>query len=186
MTALAVGLLALVSFASTPAVAGPENRNNGAPALLERQARSANELQEQIDLHLKLYPGGKQTAANEITYDHGKFVATYAKPGEVQALGVPDCPSGWFCFYEYTGFGYPRGRLSDTDWQDLATYGWHDRTDSVHNNTSTAVDFENHTTGGHANDMYLFCVSSYSNDSDVSPERNMADHVYRYYTERYC
>jgi hypothetical protein len=188
LAATAVSLIALASFASAPATASPEfkNRNDGAPALLTRQAKSATELQQQVDLQMKLYPGGKQTAPNEVSYGDGKFVVTYAKPGVQAAAGTPDCPSGSFCFYEYTNFGYPRGRLSDFGWQDLATWSWQDRTDSVHNNTSTAVDFQNHTVGGHENDVFLFCVDRNSSYYTVDPYRNMADHVYRYSSYQYC
>jgi len=60
-------------------------------------------LQQQIDLQLRLAPGGQQTAANEVSYDNGKFVVTYATPGTM-VTGSPDCPSGWFCFYNHTSW----------------------------------------------------------------------------------
>ncbi|GAB2957851.1 peptidase inhibitor family I36 protein [Saccharothrix stipae] len=175
VTAVALGVLTAVA----PAAATSDE------SLLGRQATSTAELQAQVDLQLEVAPGGTQISANEVSYDGGRFVVTFAEPG-VRALGSPDCPSGWFCFYEYTGFGYPRGKLSDTGWQDLGAYGWHDRTASVHNNTGTAVDFDNHTVGGHENDVYLFCVGARSSDSDVSPHRDRADHVYRYSSLTTC
>ncbi|GII92189.1 peptidase inhibitor family I36 protein [Sinosporangium siamense] len=110
------------------------------PSLLSRQARSDAELREQIALQLKIAPGGKQTSRNEVSYDNGKFVVTYALPGQ-RALGVPDCPSGWFCFYEHINFGYPRGRLSDCGQQYLGDYGWNYRVSSVDNSTTSSVHY---------------------------------------------
>jgi hypothetical protein len=178
-----VTLTILAMFAlAAPAAASPSTDN-----LLSRQARSAAELQAQIDLQLERFPGGTQTAPNEVTYGNGRFVVTYAMPGMVRPMGVADCPVGWFCFYEYTNYGYPRGSLRDKGWQDLANWGWHDRTESVHNATDTSVDFQNHTSGGHGNDQYLFCVLPFGGkDSDVSPYRSMADHVVRYYDSTFC
>jgi peptidase inhibitor family I36 len=168
-----VALVALAVLAVPPPPAA-----SAADDLLSRQATSAAELQSQIDRQLQVAPGGKQTAPNEASYGDGRFIVTYALPGAARQA-APDCPSGWFCFYDGTGFGYPRGRLSDKGWQDLATWNWQDRTDSVHDNTNTAVIFQNHTSGGHVNDQALFCVPAYSWISDVSPFRNTADHVVR-------
>src|SRR5688500_3574574 len=77
MVALAV--LALLAVPA-PARAGPDTGD-----LLSRQATSAAELQAQIDLQLRVVPGGKQTAPNEVSYHHGKFVVTFALPGVRQA-----------------------------------------------------------------------------------------------------
>jgi hypothetical protein len=62
----------------------------------------------------------------------------------LRAAALPDCPSGWFCFYDGTNFNYPRGRLSDCGWQDLGRYGWSDRTSSIDNSTGSTIDYENH------------------------------------------
>ncbi|WP_344053944.1 peptidase inhibitor family I36 protein, partial [Planotetraspora silvatica] len=115
--------------------------STGVPSLLSRQARSDAELRDQIALQMKIAPGGKQTSLNEVSYDNGKFVVTYALPGQQVALGVADCPSGWFCFYENINFGYPRGKLSSCGRQDLATWGWRDRISSVDNSTTSSVDY---------------------------------------------
>jgi hypothetical protein len=149
------------------------------PSVLTKQATSLAELQEQVDTQLKLAPGGKQTAPNEVSYGAGRFVITFAMPGQAQLLAA-DCPITWFCFYDHVNYGYPRGRLSDPGGQDLAAYGWHNRTESVHNNTSTAVDFDT------SSSALLFCVPSYSQDYDVDPYRNQADRVYRYHHFTYC
>ncbi|MFG1609582.1 peptidase inhibitor family I36 protein [Actinoplanes sp. NPDC049265] len=171
-TLIALAAVAVLAVPA-PAVAGPATDD-----LLSRQATSAAELRAQIDRQLQVVPGGEQTAVNEVSYGGGRFVVTFARPGAAP-LAVPDCPSGSFCFYDYLNFGYPRGRLSDKGWQDLATWNWHDRTESVHDNTNTAVIFQNHTSGGHGNDQGLFCVPAYSWIADVGSARNMADHVVR-------
>jgi hypothetical protein len=180
LVAVVMGLLFLA-----PGAPAASDQESSVPPLLTKQAASAAELQAQVDLQLSVAPGGKQTAPNEVTYADGRFVVTFTKPGQVQPLAA-DCPGGWFCFYEHANFGYPRGRLSDQGWQDLATFSWHDRTDSVHNNSNTAVDFDNHTVGGHENDVFLFCVPAFGRDADVAPHRNRADHVYRYFTITTC
>jgi hypothetical protein len=149
---------------------------------LERPAKSMQELQTQIDLQLMLAPGGRQSALNEVSYEHGMLVVTYPMPG-ASALGVPDCPSGWFCFYDNTSWNYPRGRLSDCGWQNLNDFGWSDRTESVHNPTGNRVEYINHQdfgnpANGHSYDQSLFFNSPGSAISSV-PFRNSADHVSR-------
>ncbi|MFG1609581.1 peptidase inhibitor family I36 protein [Actinoplanes sp. NPDC049265] len=177
---LLVALAAVAVLAvPAPAVAGPATDD-----LLSRQATSAAELQAQIDRQLQVVPGGEQTAVNEVSYGGGRFVVTYARPGATQ-LEAPDCPSGSFCFYDSLNFVYPRGRLSDYGWQDLATWNWQDRTESVHNMTNTGVVFQNHTSGGHGNDQVLFCQRALSADPNVYPYANVADHVHRF-TDTTC
>ena len=177
MRKIAIGLIAVMLGMLIPGnvTAAPDRGLD----LLSRQATSAQELQAQIDQQLKLAPGGKQISANEVSYDNGRFVVTYALPGQVQLL-APDCPSGWFCFYDLTNFRYPRGRLSDFGEQDLATWGWRNRTESVHNNTNTDVDFDSTT------QVHLFCVDSFNTDADVAPHRNDADFVFRFTFDTHC
>ncbi|MBB5867193.1 hypothetical protein F4553_000572 [Allocatelliglobosispora scoriae] len=137
--------------------------------------------QELIDDYLAAAPGGVQIGPNEISYDGGKFVVTLTRPRSSLAA-TADCPSGWFCFYDGVNYTYPRGKLSDCGWQDLAWWGWHDRTESVHYNFSSgSVSYLNHRTQpDHSDDLFLFSVSSANKtDADVTPYRNMADHVYR-------
>src|SRR5688572_10896317 len=98
-TLIAALALTLVSLAIwTPAEAQPD--------------RPGEDVQAQIDAHLKAYPGGVQTGPAEITYKNGRFVMTFVRP-DVGTAGVADCPAGWFCFYDFTNYGYPRGKLSD-------------------------------------------------------------------------
>ena len=142
---------------------------------------STSPLQAQINAHLAAYPGGTQISATEISYADGKFVMSFVPTGK--SASAADCPASWFCFYDQVNYGYPRGKLSSCGWQDLASWGWHDRTDSAYYNMSTgSVSFINHSTApDHSLDYTLFSLStSVRGDSDVAPYRNMADHVYRF------
>jgi hypothetical protein len=49
------------------------------------------ELRQQIELQLRTVPGGRQIAPNEVAYDGGRFVVTFAYPGTTP-LAAPDCP----------------------------------------------------------------------------------------------
>jgi hypothetical protein len=134
----------------------------------------------EITAYLAAHPGGTPINDNEISYGGGAFIVTLNAPPHT--LGAPDCPLNWFCFYDRTDFGYPRGKLSSCGWQDLATWGWQDRTESVYYNLPGYVVFINHAGGiSHANDYPLFTVSAGNRAlADVAPYRNMADHVDRH------
>lgn len=137
--------------------------------------------QRVINTHLALYPGGTQISPTEVSYAGGSFVVTFTKA--VNATSGPDCPSGWFCFYDWPYFGYPRGKLSSCGWQDLSKYGWHDRTESVHTAQSYGtVVFLNHgSIPSHSSDVPLFSISPHAPViEDVWPLHNIADHVKRY------
>ena len=148
------------------------------PAVADPSTNAAD-LQRQIDAQLAAHPGGKQLNASQISYANGAFIITMARPAGTAPN--PDCPAGWFCFYEYTGFGYPRGQLSSCGWQDLAWWGWNDRVESVHSNqTRGKVTFLNHgLSPTHSDDVALFSITPGQARADVSPYRNIADHVYR-------
>jgi len=143
-------------------------------------APAAVGVQAQIDAHLAAAPGGIQISPNEISYAGGRFVITFAPANT--SVGA-DCPAGWYCFYDHVNYGYPRGRLSSCGWQDLAWWGWSDRTESAHYNLATgSVTFINHGRyADHSDDTTLFRIGASDRyRSDVAPYRNMADHVYRY------
>ena len=155
-------------------------------ALLYRNAISRTELRQQLQLQLQRFPGGVQIAENEVAYQDGAFVMTFALPEQAnQPQATADCPSGWFCFYDHASFGYPRGKLSDRGWQDLSQFGWSDRTESVHNNTTTRVEFDNHfdfgnPANGHTFDeLNIFGANAHTTLSTVS-RPNTADHVFRF------
>jgi hypothetical protein len=144
--------------------------------------RSADAAPDAVEAYLATHPGGVRINGTQVSYGGGVFIVTVVPPPGVEA--APDCPSGWFCFYEDINYGYPRGQLSDCGWQDLAWWSWQDRTESVHYNMSTgSVVFINHAAGSssHTNDVRLFEVNTVVRTiADVSPYKNMADHVYRF------
>jgi hypothetical protein len=186
LAAALIAALTLLAVGATRAGATPLQALTKDQILdrLGRQASSTAELKQQIALQLRYTPGGAQTAPNEVSYDGGKFVVTYAMPGAAGALGNPDdCPFDWFCFYDNYEFGYPRGKLSSCGWQDLSKYKWNDRTASVHNAVDDMVDFYNHQDYGHpeyahALDEYLFTALEYGRIPYVDyPDQ--ADHVIR-------
>jgi hypothetical protein len=79
----------------------------------------------------------------------------------------------------------PRGKLSDCGWQDLKTWGWHDRAESVHNRSGSDVRYEGHfdfgdPANGHTfDDENLFENKNGVAMANISPP-NSADHVYRF------
>ena len=181
-TALTAVMILLGAGAVAANAAAAAQDATWAKAFLGEQATSSAQLQKQIDTQLRIAPGGTQTAANEVTYDNGKFVVTFALPGRAKAFAVEDCPNGWFCFYDHTGYGYPRGKLSDCYWQDLGAYGWSDRTESSSNGASDDVWYINHDDGGnpangHGGDEWLWYDMPAFAKGNV-PNPNQADHVY--------
>lgn len=166
---------------------------NGEESRYLAPARNDKELQAQVDAHLERAPGGEQISKNEISYLGGKFIITFALPGQTDGTDPTRaasgsysmlsnrCTLGWFCFFDGVNFTYPRGQLSDCGFQDLQDFGWSDRTESVAQNLADDwVSYRNHTSGGHGNDVLLFWTDTlWDEDSDVSPYRNMADHVNR-------
>ncbi len=137
------------------------------------QARAHTATTPAVADYLAKHPGGTVINNNEISYDNGRFVVTLVKP-PAPVNAIVDCPSGWFCFYDRTAYGYPRGRLSDCGWQSLIIYGWQDRVESVYYNlTRGSVEFRDYGTP-------IFSVSAAAKaDSDVTPFRNRATEVYR-------
>jgi hypothetical protein len=182
----ATGLLVLAAFASpVRAQSATDARLSAAAeiaAVLQKPASTMQELERQMTLQLKLAPEGTRISINEISYGGGRFVVTYALPGNT-TLGVLDCPSGWFCFYDGPNYTYPRGRLSDCGWQDLASWGWQDRTESVHNATNSRVYFIEHQDygnpgNGHTYDYvpFFFLPGGYTPTLNAP---NLVDHVNR-------
>jgi hypothetical protein len=136
-----------------------------------------------VTAYIAAHPGGVPLGGNEISYDGGALIVSVGPTPGIHPLAVADCTPGWFCFYEHTGYGYPRGRLSSCGWQNLATWGWQDRIESVYDNQSSgSVAFIHHTPGtSHSQDSVIFSVSvNFRGIADVRPYRDMADYVYRY------
>jgi Peptidase inhibitor family I36 len=138
-------------------------------------ARAAD-IQGQVDAYMAKHPGGTQIGAADVAYSGGRFVVTVVRTGHTAA--APDCPANWYCFYDGTNYTYPRGKLSDCGAQDLGTWGWRNRTASVHYRMSTgSVTFINEAG---STDTSLFTAStSRRTIPDVAPYRDMADYVYR-------
>lgn len=128
-----------------------------------RQARTDAALEEQVALYMKRTPGGTRISKTEVSYDDGAFVMEFADPARAKAtvLAEPDCPSGWYCFYEGYHYRYPRGRLSDCGWQDLARWNWQDRMSSYHNTTPRLVFLYNHVDPAHIGDEELWQMWGY-------------------------
>ncbi len=135
---------------------------------------------DRVAAYLAAHPGGKVINANEISYGGGRFIVTVVGPSATAAWA--DCPASWFCFYEHTSYGYPRGKLQDCGWQDLAWWGWQDRVESAYYNLlNGSTSFIHHTPGtSHGQDYVIFTISVMRRGiPDVYPYRNMADYVYR-------
>jgi Peptidase inhibitor family I36 len=133
--------------------------------------------QVRVDAYLAAHPGGVQINATEIAYGGGAFVVTVVRTGA--ALSGPDCPAGWYCFYDGINYTYPRGRLSDCGFQRLSTWSWQDRVESAHYNLTTGSVVFIDETG--STDTTLFSVgTSHRAIADVGTARNRADYVFRY------
>ncbi|GIJ19820.1 hypothetical protein [Micromonospora lutea] len=141
-----------------------------APALAGTPARVA--VREELTRYLAAHPGGTVLNDNEISYQGGEVIVTLDAP--VGTYGVADCPSGWFCFYEWPHYGYPRGKLSSCGWQNLSNWSWQFRVESAHYNLGSGhVGFYYH-------DQELFRVNpSKRVHSDAGQWRNWANRVYR-------
>ncbi|WP_326550327.1 hypothetical protein [Micromonospora sp. NBC_01813] len=160
-------LALLLAGAPGAAHAGP----SGDPA-------SADPIEQLIEAYLAAHPGGVRINETELAYDGGTFIVGVAPSTGVAMFAAPDCPNGWYCFYDGTNYAYPRGRLSDCGWQDLGNWGWRNRIESAHYNLSYGNTTFLDETG--ATDTKLFVISTSARTiADVSPHRNRADYVYR-------
>lgn len=139
-------------------------------------AATKSTVADQVERYLATHPGGRQISATDVAYGDGALIVSVVR---TNALSGPDCPSGWFCFYDGINYTYPRGKLSDCGFQALSTWYWQNRTESVHYNLSTgSVTFLDETG---SLDTILFSVStSRRTMADVGSARNRADYVFRY------
>ncbi|MET8372562.1 peptidase inhibitor family I36 protein [Micromonospora profundi] len=127
---------------------------------------------QEMAAYLAAHPGGKAINDNEISYDGGAFVVSLRRP--IGTLAAADCPSGWFCFYEWPNYGYPRGRLADCGRQSLATWQWQFRVESAHYNLGSG------TVSFYYYDSRLFDIGAGNRvRSDASPYRNWPNYVER-------
>ena len=188
MIAVIVGADQGAAMAAKPAPFGYEEvvqtRSDGKVSRYLAPARTKAQLQAQIEEQLRRAPGGLQIADNEISYDNGRFIMTFARPGERThddaSTLLADC-GGWrFCFFDGPNFGLPRGRLNDCGWQDLWTFNWGDRVESSIQSLPSPVfvlyighgAVPNHSD----DDVYWFTDGSTRQVATV-PNPNAADHV---------
>ncbi|MFJ6798223.1 hypothetical protein [Streptomyces sp. NPDC091268] len=144
--AAAAGVLATLTLSGT------SSARSTADASLQAQAARAGlsgseaaELGARIDRQLALVPGGKRIGLNQAAWRGGKAVMTWPLPGEAKAravdepsvaLGSPNCAYGWTCLYEHANFDGRRLTWSDCAFENLADWGFSDKTTSWHNNQS--------------------------------------------------
>ncbi|WP_169789931.1 peptidase inhibitor family I36 protein [Actinoplanes subtropicus] len=169
---LAVLLPTLFAFGialyAQPALAARATGTSAAGATTDDQAK--------IDAWLHQHPGGTQIGARDLSYAGGALIVTLARDPNVRAAA--DCPSGWFCFYDGVNYTYPRGKLSSCGWQNLATWAWQNRIESVHYNMSTGtVAFLNET--GTTDTVLFTAGTNHRTIADVGTNRNKADYVSR-------
>lgn len=131
-------------------LAGPTSASTTLETKIASEAKQAGlsksevaGLQKQIDKQLATTPGGKQTGVNQVSWRGGKAVMTFPLPGEKQAravnepagaLGTPNCSYAWTCLYEHSNFDGRRLTWSDCNFENLADWGFNDKTTSYHNN----------------------------------------------------
>ncbi|WP_433227373.1 peptidase inhibitor family I36 protein [Actinomadura formosensis] len=94
-------------------------------------------VQQQVDDQIRSY-GGIQTGPSEVSYKGGDVKLIIAKK---QAAGTANCPSGWYCFYQYKDWGGRRLQFKDCGSnQSLTDYGFGNLTTSWHNNSKNTVE----------------------------------------------
>jgi hypothetical protein len=132
-------------------------------------------LQARIDMQLNRYPGGKQISANQISYDGGAVVLSFAVPGQVLAS---TCPTGYVCLYKGRSFSGDHLDLNTCAWYDLGWNRWQDQTRSVRNARSRPVAFDNHgSVPSHASDRWLFTINSGASAANLGAHEGKADHI---------
>lgn len=159
-----VGLVATLALSGLAALGPPT------------PARAAGAAPDEVLAYMASHPGGQRIGGADVSYDGGRFIVTVTPAG---ALPGPDCPSGWFCFYDGINYTYPRGRLSDCGFQRLSTWSWQNRVESAHYNLSTGSVVFIDETG--TTDTTLFTIGTGRRAvADVGSARNRADYVFRY------
>lgn len=89
-------------------------------------AKTASQVQQEVNAQLRLLPGGTQISRNAISYNHGNMIIGVADPTiRNQALhpntGYGGCPEGWVCVWSgtnYTGsYFYMNAAVGEADCQ---------------------------------------------------------------------
>lgn len=162
----------------------PHHRSRRAAAILAAALTAVGALPQParaadaaVATYLREHPGGVRLNSRDIAYGGGVFIVSVVRDPRALAAG-PDCPSGWFCFYDGTNYAYPRGKLSSCGWQDLGTWGWRNRVESVHYNMSAGtVGFLNEA--GSVDTVLFTAGTTRRTVADTNPHRNQADYVSR-------
>ena len=116
--ALAVTGMALGTLVTGTALAGSASAAPGAS------------VQNQVNDQIRRY-GGAQTGPAEVSYDGGAVKVVF----QGNVAGTPNCPSNWYCFYQYKNWEGRRLQFQDCGAsQSLEDYGFKGKTTSWHNN----------------------------------------------------
>jgi len=81
------------------------------------------DLQQQIDAVLAEFPGGTQTAPNEVSWQDGTVVLTLANDEQVAARSVGSCATGTHCVYSGSGLSGSKLTFSTCSTQSVAPLG---------------------------------------------------------------
>lgn len=83
-----------------------------APFAASADEPASDALQQRIDSILTQYPGGMQTAANEVSWDDGDIVLTLDSGNGIGPLAVGSCETGKYC--AYSGIGLSGSKITFT------------------------------------------------------------------------
>ncbi|MEV0457327.1 hypothetical protein [Catellatospora methionotrophica] len=122
--------------------------------------------------------GGTRISPTEISYDNGRAIL---RTGDASAAIGPDCPLSSFCVYDMTNYRSTRLALTGCGFFDLGKYPFYfnDRAESLHFNASGVLWVYDHRGTEHSTDVTLFKLAAYTAKPDLTPYRNITDHLYR-------
>lgn len=143
VASIAGGIFAITPLAG-PATAAPVDE---AESNLQVTTTQQQELDRQVAEQLKLTPGGKRISVNQIAWQRDgaePVIMTFPVPGEriaraagelITPLGTPNCNYEGVCLWDYTNFeGKRLGPFYACRTENLANFGFANRTESWHNN----------------------------------------------------
>ncbi|QKW36269.1 peptidase inhibitor family I36 protein [Actinomadura sp. NAK00032] len=98
-------------------------------------AAPGTSVQDQVNDQITRF-GGTQTGPTEVTYGNGAAKVVFQK----NVAGTPNCPSGWYCFYQQKNWEDRRLQFQDCGGtQSLEDYGFKNQATSWHNNSTNKV-----------------------------------------------
>lgn len=147
VTVLALGALIVGSLAgyaaatsTSPATHG-DDRAAATEVALTKAERVA--LDRRVQAAMATAPGGKRVGVNQVAWEGGDVVLTVPLPGEKQARATdesigtqnePNCAYTYVCLYDDAFFRGDRLAFQACKLRQLSKYGFHNRTESWHNN----------------------------------------------------